>query len=161
VFYRHATSHKIINIIECSDIVTPSAIFKFHSTFVMNYLTSNALVVAYPKMTTAHVGLVNIATVDLPWRLIRCLIKYGVRGFRALHRSYDWKRVPHNCATYPYCGRCRRSVGDAHTMRVSLSSNVGSHTNVIDNDLTWTLGCRYDCSAQRGADLYTGSVSHS
>ncbi|KAJ2920974.1 hypothetical protein H1R20_g16120, partial [Candolleomyces eurysporus] len=102
-FYRHALTNSILNIIKTSHAIPTAAIFKFHSTFVMDYLTCNALVSAYPRMTADHAGLVNTTTPDLSYCMVRCLVKYGVRGFNALDRAYDWENRTHDRNSYGYC----------------------------------------------------------
>ncbi|RXW15706.1 hypothetical protein EST38_g10150 [Candolleomyces aberdarensis] len=159
IYYRHSKTNAVLNIIETAQAVPTTAIFKFHSTFVMNYLTSNALVCAYPKMTADHVGLVNTPSPNLTFRTVRCLVKYGVRGFNALDRSYDWKNQVHNCHSFPYCGRCRRVVGDRFTLCIAFSAGIGAVPNVIDPKLSWTLSSRYDCNPLKRVAPEKGSVS--
>ncbi|KAJ2933905.1 hypothetical protein H1R20_g3133, partial [Candolleomyces eurysporus] len=148
-FYRHPTARTIVNIIETEDIVVTTAIFKFHTTFVMNYVTWNALVCAYPKMTADRVGLVNTHLLDLSSQLVRCLIKYAMRGFRALDRSYDWKKEDHDCSRNGYCSRTSRFVGDEYTMRFTFIDGFGVEPEVIDDRVSWRLNTRYTCTVKR------------
>ncbi|RXW18751.1 hypothetical protein EST38_g7117 [Candolleomyces aberdarensis] len=148
-FFKHPTGLSVLNIIETMDIVATTAIFKFHSTFVMNYVTWNALVCAYPKMTEDRVGLVNTHSLDLPSGLVRCMIKYAVRGFRLLDRAYDWKKENHACANHGYCGRCQRFVGDEYTMRFAFLDGFGVEADVIDSGIGWRLNSRYTCAPRR------------
>jgi hypothetical protein len=104
VFYRHPTTDAVLNLIEATHANPAAAIFKFHSTFVMNYMTHNALLCFYPQSTEDHVGLVNTCNPDLSIRMQSCLSKYDLRGFQALDRGYDWKESPHDCDSYAYCG---------------------------------------------------------
>ncbi|KAJ2924552.1 hypothetical protein H1R20_g12535, partial [Candolleomyces eurysporus] len=145
-FYRHPTTNAVLNVIETTHAIPIAAIFKFHSTFVMNFLTYNALVSAYPRMTADHVGLVNTRAPTMSLRMHRCLLKYGVRGFNALDRAFDWTNEEHDCFTYPYCGPCPRVVSDRSTMRIGLALDIGSLPDVIDPQLSWSLARRYDCS---------------
>lgn len=59
MYYKHPDTQAIVNIIEMEDPVATTAIFRFHTMFVMNYVTWNRLVSMYPKMMVKHVGLVN------------------------------------------------------------------------------------------------------
>ncbi|RXW16444.1 hypothetical protein EST38_g9409 [Candolleomyces aberdarensis] len=85
VFYRHKTSGTVLNVIESSHPVPTTTIFKFHSTFVMNYISWNGVICAYPKMTADRVGLLNTKDRELTPRMKRCMIKYALRGFETLN----------------------------------------------------------------------------
>ncbi|RXW20954.1 hypothetical protein EST38_g4877 [Candolleomyces aberdarensis] len=159
VFYRHSVTNTVLNIIETSHSDPTVAIFKFHSTFVMNSMTSNALVSAYPKMTADHVGLVNTASPKLSFQMVRCLLKYGIRGFETLERACNWQNADHDCRSYAYCARCRRTVGDRTTMRVAFMPGIGTTAEVIDAQLSWTLASRYDCTSEKNIDAEQGYVT--
>ncbi|KAJ2913530.1 hypothetical protein MD484_g6886, partial [Candolleomyces efflorescens] len=106
VLYVDNTSGRKINIIESQYTVATATIFKFHTTFVMNYITHNGIVSAYPKMTFDRVGLVNQPSCEYTTRVVRWLIKYALRGYNFLDRGYDWK------VNVPAGGNCN---GEAET----------------------------------------------
>jgi hypothetical protein len=66
--------------------VATTAIFRFHSTFVMNFITWNAVVCTYPQMTFDHVGLTNALDRELMPRTKHCMIKYALCGFDSVAR---------------------------------------------------------------------------
>ncbi|RXW16787.1 hypothetical protein EST38_g9063 [Candolleomyces aberdarensis] len=148
-FFRHRTANSIVNIIETDGTVATTAVFKFHTTFVMNYVTWNAIVCAYPKMTSDHVGLVNTHLLDIPSRMVRCLIKYAMRGFTPLERVYDWKKEDHDCGEVGYCGRSNRYVGDKYTLRMAFNDGFAIVPDVINERVSWRLNSRYLCAAKR------------
>lgn len=125
----------------------------------MNYLTHSTLVCLYPLTTKDHVGLLNTCETAMSMRLESCVTKYHRRGFVALDRAYDWKSKTHRCESFPYCGRCIRSAADAYTMRVTLSQEFGAEADVIEDGLSWTLGCRFNCRPEKEVDSFNGSVT--
>ncbi|KAJ7441876.1 hypothetical protein FB451DRAFT_955794, partial [Mycena latifolia] len=61
------------------------AVFQFHSTLVMNYLTAFGLYCAYPTLTLKGLGVANLPAllrdISSPGRSIECFEKYRDRGF--------------------------------------------------------------------------------
>jgi hypothetical protein len=136
VFYVHKRTKSVINIVESKYPLAPATIFKFHSTFVMNYIMHDTLVSVYRNA--------------FPLRFVRCMVKYALRGFTFLDHCYDWKKEEHDCRRYGYCGRALRLVGDEYTMRFHFIGGPGVEGDVIDKGLTWRLGCLYNCEDPKG-----------
>ncbi|KAJ2913336.1 hypothetical protein MD484_g7079, partial [Candolleomyces efflorescens] len=141
LFYTHKDHGTVINVIEAQFPVANAAVFNFHTTFVMNYLTHNSLVSGYPMMTESSVGLLNFFEDSLPRRIVQCLIKYALRGYKVLDRAYDWKQDHHTCQQYGYCAQARRSIMDEYTMRFCFEDGVGVRADVVSEDVCWKLNC--------------------
>ncbi|KAJ7758268.1 hypothetical protein B0H16DRAFT_1280291, partial [Mycena metata] len=75
---------KSINIIIVRGENPTEALFRFHSTVVMNCLTAFGLYCAYPSLTLSDYGVANLPVVlrDVGVRLnaLECFEKYRVRG---------------------------------------------------------------------------------
>jgi hypothetical protein len=158
LYYVHPSWGTVVNVIESNFPVPTPTIFKFHTTFVMNYISHNAVVSAYPNMTCDRVGLVNTQADAFSRKLVRCLIKYALRGFKFLDRVYDWHKEAHDCKTYGYCARSKRSVNDKYTMRLCFNDGIGSVPDIINENVTWRLGSRFDCTEQKGQFILPGVV---
>jgi hypothetical protein len=148
----------VINVIETKENVPTPAIFYFHSTFVMNYVTWNALVCAYPRMTADRRGYLNIWQLDVPSQIVRCIIKYVLRRFRYLERGREWFRGGHNCKGEGYCCRSPRCITDKYTMRYAFAGEPEDGPDVIDSGLTWMLNSRYGCGPDRRFSPTVGYV---
>ncbi|KAF5309723.1 hypothetical protein D9611_014436 [Ephemerocybe angulata] len=124
-YYVLKASGSVLNVIETTSTTPTTAVFMFHSTFVMNYMTWDAIICAYPKFTSTQRGLAN------RWRqresaAIRwCRRKYWMRGFVATTSA-------------------ERKVDEPATMRISLTLQINATPDVIDPQLTWRLACRHD-----------------
>lgn len=125
-----------------------TSIFKFHMTFVMNYITWNAIVSGYPNMTADKVGLINQLSPDFTLRMVRCMIKYAIHGFRTLDQASDWVG-PHDCHSEGYCSRCIWKVSDRFTMRFAFRGGIGEEPDVVDGRVTWRLNTRYRCGNEK------------
>ncbi|KAJ3520266.1 hypothetical protein NMY22_g12831 [Coprinellus aureogranulatus] len=143
-YYAHELTGRLINIIETRLTSSPSAIFAFHSTVVMNFVTWNGLVSGYPLSTCKGFGFVNACRRKHPRKLETCLEKYMNRGYTYLETCKDWKEE-HVCGQHGYCALTERRIGDAWTMRISLAGELGSLPDVVDDELQWRLACRTRC----------------
>ncbi|KAJ7764354.1 hypothetical protein B0H16DRAFT_1239364, partial [Mycena metata] len=75
---------KKLNLITTKGENAISAIFQFHSTIVMNALTSGGLYCAYPSLTLRHKGVANLTSLlrdtSYSTRTRSCYDKYRSRG---------------------------------------------------------------------------------
>lgn len=144
-FYLHRAMRRVINVIESSSTSSVTPIFHFHSTLVMNFITSNCVVSTYPLMTDLLCGLLNSHRYCNTSSVRDGLLKYERRGFAFLHSGEQWKRN-HSCSVSGYCGESVRYVGDSTTLVYRFDHMLeGAVNNVVDGVLFWRLGCRYPC----------------
>lgn len=131
LYYIKPSTRRVINIVVTSFPVAIAPIFMFHSTAVMNYFTSNAIVSAYPRMTADLGGLVNSCAFREDDKTAGWFRKYKGRGVRTWLTADEW--VPdHWCRECGYCGNSSQSVDDQWMMRVCFSSNRNEAASVVD-----------------------------
>lgn len=118
----------------------------FHSTVVMNFVTWDAMVCAYPRMLRDSVGLANTDRMNRRSRLDGPLQKYRDRGFRVLRSASEWD-PRHVCGQNRYCGATERRLSDAAVMRVSLSNLMGDPIMSFDGCISWKLAVSRRCLA--------------
>ncbi|RXW13812.1 hypothetical protein EST38_g12039, partial [Candolleomyces aberdarensis] len=152
--YAHQDSRKIINIIETTLDVSTTAVMLFHTTFVMNFVTWNAIVSTYPLTTSNGEGLLNSYLQDEKPRVKRCLDKYKDRGFTTVHSCEYWKSG-HRCGTHGYCGQTTRKLSDTATMRICFTEWSNDNADVIDPVMEWKLACSSNC---KDSDSYQPSA---
>ncbi|KAJ3544802.1 hypothetical protein NMY22_g2651 [Coprinellus aureogranulatus] len=159
-YYTHTVTSALVNIIETSLPSAPTAVFMFHSTVVMNYLTWNTVVCAYPLMTFAGYSLLNSSRFEEPGRVQRCIEKYQHRGYSFVDTSLECQGFPdpHMCGDYRYCGHTERHVGDSTVMRLTLEEDPLQEADVIDPGLKWLLSCRRGLCGSTVYDPYGGWV---
>lgn len=142
-YFIDLSTKRIVNIMQTRLDVSASAVFCFHSTFVMNYITWNTIVCAYPRMVVDRTGLLNTSSPEVPDATQRCIAKYKKRGFNVVPSTAEWLEA-HRCSEHPYCSKSLRLVSDAATMRLVFGP-PGSPCDVIDGGLSWRLAARYSC----------------
>ncbi|RXW14193.1 hypothetical protein EST38_g11662 [Candolleomyces aberdarensis] len=142
--YIHPCTGNLINLVETKLPSSPSAVMLFHSTMVMNFITWNSIVSAYPWMLADRVGLLNSYRYKETRKVAECLQKYKGRGFQVVDAAAEWIGS-HTCRTYGYCGHTIRSVLDRSTMRLCFESMSNMRADVVDSSLTWLLACRVQC----------------
>ncbi|KAF6754001.1 hypothetical protein DFP72DRAFT_813581 [Ephemerocybe angulata] len=133
---------KVLNVIETSSNTATAPIFLFHSTFVMNYFTWDAIVCAYPSMTSKKCGLANSWRATESAKIQGCREKYETRGFHILRNAREWD-PRHRCHVDPCCGYTQRAVDDQATMWVCLSQDIFEAPYVGDSAVTWRLAGTY------------------
>lgn len=116
MFHNSDTGRKI-DIIVVLDTTSPtSAIFRFHSTIVMNYITADGLYVAYPLLLEKRLFLLNFeGSFSRPWpsKMQRVLDKYCDRGFNPVLCDSDLTSFgPHSCGRSTSCAHTYRSCID-------------------------------------------------
>ncbi|KAF6763369.1 hypothetical protein DFP72DRAFT_1060532 [Ephemerocybe angulata] len=151
-YYVNTVSGKVLNVMEARLKVATSAVFMFHCTFVMNFITSSAVVCAYPLMVEKRVGLLNTFREKVPYAMARCVRKYLDRGFRVLDDSAEWDYT-HCCGISSYCAETTRTVSDGGTLRILFGTAGDSPMrDLIDPGLRWKLASRFRCYCQDGQD---------
>lgn len=127
-----------LNLVITRDHNPFSAVTAFHSTLVMNAITSDAVVSLYPFLTLSGRGLINI---DNP-ATRRCFAKYIERGFQlSVYASAWWPFAKHDCATSGYCNGAQRSLEDQDVLSIPFDP---THTVVNQNftPFSWRLSAR-------------------
>ncbi|KAJ3516297.1 hypothetical protein NMY22_g14243 [Coprinellus aureogranulatus] len=143
-YYTHKETSALVNVIETSLPSAPSAVFLFHSTVVMNYLTWNSVVCAYPLTTLSGYSLLNSSRFGEARRIHACVEKYKRRGYTFVTTSLECIGFPnpHTCGVFPYCGHTERHVGDSATMRLTMDEDPFGAADVVDPGLKWLLSCK-------------------
>lgn len=143
-------NHITLNVIASTSDNALEPIFHFHSTVVMNFISSLGVFCAYPNMTLNRRGLVN-ADVHLRGQseetISRCFDKYRSRGFTINTTLNDWEDMDgHRCTQDPSCPHTLRSVYDRGGLfyRFRRRSWMGTRTKLrIHGAITssvWSLG---------------------
>lgn len=125
-----------IDVIESAIQNSISPILRFHTSFVVNWITSDSINIAYPKLTFAHIGLVNDRiNLDRPkeqiWR-----DKYAERGFRMVRDTSELDQM--SCGSA--CPAIWRSTDDVACMSVQF----GDGDEGIFAELQWSLSKAVD-----------------
>lgn len=144
-YFVHPFSRRTVNI-AITMLETPtSAVFMFHSTLVMNYITWNTIVSAYPALTLRRVGVINSARSTETKAFKRALAKYERRGYDLQQSSYRL-RPQHDCGTDFACPCTERHIDDPHTMWIAFDYPPGFSRDVGDPGLSWRLArTQSDC----------------
>ncbi|RXW15200.1 hypothetical protein EST38_g10655 [Candolleomyces aberdarensis] len=143
-YFTHKADGAIVNVVETRSSSTPTAVFMFHSTIVMNYVTWSTIVCAYPRMTTQHKALINSDANPPTSKTLYCLIKYMARGFDFLGHANEWDKQ-HDCRSNGSCGRTIRGITDKATLRTAFSGGFMEEQDVVDNSLIWILASAAPC----------------
>ncbi|KAJ2916280.1 hypothetical protein MD484_g4134, partial [Candolleomyces efflorescens] len=143
-YFQHQASGALVNLVETRTKTPTVAVFMFHSSIVMNYITWNTVVCAYPNLTCQHKALQN-TDLDTPTdRTVKCFLKYIRRGFDFLNHANEWDDK-HECRRSPYCGRSTRRVDDRSTMRIGFSGELESANDLVDDSISWSLATKAPC----------------
>lgn len=136
-------SYRFINVIETTLSSAPTAIFMFHSTPVMNYLTWNAIICPYPLFVNGGQALINEYRARFPPKLAEALLKYIKRGYNYMKSASEWKE-DHKCGEDPYCGKTVRYICDRWTLRFTFCP-ISQVADTVDPYIEWKLAGRIDC----------------
>ncbi|KDR75360.1 hypothetical protein GALMADRAFT_211577 [Galerina marginata CBS 339.88] len=149
IFMRHG--NKTINIIVSSGANSLNPIFHFHSTAVMNFISSTGVFSAYPSLTFVHRNLVNPEYLKNN-RVIQpveyCMTKYRERGFENGQNLSQWDDIcTHKCGEDMFCPRTTRTVSDSGSFKFKFSSQPWIQSGQPDSDVyshwgptVWRLG---------------------
>ncbi len=125
------------------------AIFEFHSTVVMNFISSHGLYCAYPHLTMAEQGIPSSSYFaetrsQTSRRLLR---KYRERGYVIEEKLDDHlSAVGHTCFVHPSCPLTIRTLYDGHGAFMTFAAPAeGTDIRapiIYDNkhSAVWTLG---------------------
>lgn len=99
------------------------SLYKFHSTIVMNFISSRGIYSAYPRLTSEMRGLKNtyaIAYSAQPPQLVNaCFDKYANRGIDLAPTLARWPEYDgHVCGISGSCPHTDRRLGDKHELFV-------------------------------------------
>lgn len=134
-----SNTSRIIQVIFSSTYTALTPIFEFHSTAVMNFVSPDLVLCAYPDLTFQHLSLINPAPIYLDLFSISvadALRKYNDRGFRYI-----------DCATAGTCTTNVRSLTDSKCFWMNLKqtplinnapANLLAAYNIAD--VRWVLG---------------------
>ncbi|KAK7044301.1 hypothetical protein R3P38DRAFT_2406533, partial [Favolaschia claudopus] len=106
----------VINLMVMSSGNAAAAIFQFHSTIVMNYISGWGVFCAYPELTLNGKSVANpsaLATERERKRALYCFDKYGERGIDHRGKLSDHKAwSSHACGSDPSCPMTLRALHD-------------------------------------------------
>lgn len=131
--YESPLHPTIIKVVESPTLKATTPILQSTTTWAMNWLSSDGIGIAYPRMTFKHIGLRRTArhTVPDPQTIKDWNKKYTDRAFRVLTRTkWSWDGSP--C-----CGPGRRETNDPGCLSLTFGDkNVVRSEGLNDN---WIL----------------------
>ncbi|PPQ97503.1 hypothetical protein CVT26_002792 [Gymnopilus dilepis] len=111
---------RTINLITTRSNNPFTAVAQFHSTLVMNAITSDAVLCFYPLLTLGGRGIINVDTS----KTRSCFKKYEDRGFEFTTTDSPWAQfADHICSTSAYCMKTVRSIDDSHVLSIPFHAN--------------------------------------
>ncbi|KAJ7482516.1 hypothetical protein FB451DRAFT_1029793 [Mycena latifolia] len=139
---------KWMNIIVVKGEDPTAAVFQFHSTVVMNYLTAFGLYCAYPSLTLKRLGVANLPAllreVSTPGRSADCFEKYRDRGINIENDVTKFvAHAHHECHTDPECPHTVRSTRDGKGLYIELFPQTAEETAYASANgylIIWSLG---------------------
>ena len=142
VTLKHDDGEKI-DVIGTTDRVL-ATITDFHSTVVMNYISSYGIVSLYPEWTMRKNGLANGR--NIPWKI---LAKYGARRFNMAYTTAELAKYDanHVCGEHICCPKLKRYLQDG----LSLFIPFDMATDICmleDIDERWILREVGECTRQ-------------
>jgi hypothetical protein len=131
------------------------AIFQFHSTVVMNYLTAFGLYCAYPALTLGNRGVANLSAIlrnpSSRERILRCFDKYRARGVEIENDVTIFPEFAHHvCHVAAECPLTVRSTSDGKGLYQELFPPLEMEAVFATKNehlVVWHLGgpmCRKD-----------------
>ncbi|KAJ7768501.1 hypothetical protein B0H16DRAFT_1308003 [Mycena metata] len=146
--HRLVKSRKSMNVVVVNSENPAAAVFHFHSTVVMNYLSAFGLYCAYPSLTLKDLSVANLPVVlgeiGVRARAEECFDKYRSRGVTF---ETDVTRLPghtvHVCRADPECPHTIRSTEDGRGLYKDLIPPTDAETAHFLRHLystIWMLG---------------------
>ncbi|KAJ7028261.1 hypothetical protein C8F04DRAFT_964303 [Mycena alexandri] len=157
--------HRKMNIMVVEGENAAIAIFRFHSTVVMNFLSSSGIYCAYPTLTLNNLAVPNsglmICEVRTAQRCRQCFEKYRERGirFETDPRSFPGHEI-HTCSVDAECPFTVRSTEDGKGLFIELFEPTASEAEYIAEHTyctIWALGGPI-CSGRRYHDGFSSSI---
>ncbi|KAJ2914232.1 hypothetical protein MD484_g6190, partial [Candolleomyces efflorescens] len=157
--YLDSDRNQTINVVETALLSPTATVFMFHSTIVMNFITWNSVVCAYPKTTLAKKGLKNTYRQRDSPKLLECYRKYEGRGF-SLYDTAQFIDPEHLCGQSPYCGQTLRFVNDPSTLCFKYTDDVPGdpRADLIDKRIAWKLATKNNCKPEETKRPSSGFV---
>ncbi|KAJ7445312.1 hypothetical protein FB451DRAFT_1189231 [Mycena latifolia] len=133
---------RVINVMVVDGDNAVVAIFPFHSTIVMNFITGMGIYCAYPDLTLSKIGVRNNG---LPYndRALACLAKYAARGiiFRQCGQTHIYGDDKH-------CPSAVRTLHDDVGLLIPITSHSSWRDSVLSphevydgfKSVVWSLG---------------------
>ena len=125
----------------------PTTITQFHSTVVMNYITSYGIICLYPEWTMRKNGLVTRK--NMPHQILK---KYQGRGFKMAHTSAELEKydVNHNCGEHVCCPRMKRHLRDGLSLFIPFDNrdraiDIREFEENENVNLQWMLKDAWEC----------------
>ncbi|KAK6972184.1 hypothetical protein R3P38DRAFT_2469102, partial [Favolaschia claudopus] len=107
---------QVINVMVVAGDNAASAIFQFHSTIVMNYISGWGVFCAYPELTLEGKSITNLSVLtneEQRKRATYCFDKYGERGIDHRKKLSDHRAwSSHVCGVDPSCPTTFRALHD-------------------------------------------------
>lgn len=139
-----------LNVISSTTDNPLEPIFHFHSTVVMNFISSVGIFCAYPTLTLKRRGLVNAEIYERGQSISAinaCLDKYRQRGFSLSHTLGEWNDMDrHTCTRDPSCPHTIRTVYDhgglfyPFTRRSWIRTKTNLRIHGTTHSSVWSLG---------------------
>ncbi|KIO09006.1 hypothetical protein M404DRAFT_51775, partial [Pisolithus tinctorius Marx 270] len=141
--YNTTTIHSIltfsngthyIDVIVSKTSTALSPLFQFHSTAVMNFISTDTIFCAYPNLTFVHHVLINPHPIyygTLSFKTMAALQKYASRGFEFVECE-EFHHLPYSCRSIPH------SLTDGGCLWVQISDLC--HDLVKPADILKCLG---------------------
>lgn len=140
---------KKINVMTCTGDSAVMAIFSFHSTIVMNFISSYGIYCAYPGLTLSKQALPTSKYFGRMRAHVerRCFRKYRERGYM-IEESLDKHLLAerHTCFVHPSCPLTIRTIYDGHGAFVRFRSPAtatdvkGPFIYDRNHSALWSLG---------------------
>ncbi|KAJ7482354.1 hypothetical protein B0H11DRAFT_1724011 [Mycena galericulata] len=140
---------KKINVMICEGECAILPVFSFHSTIVMNFISSYGIYCAYPELTVAKRGIsTSKYLTDPPFSQERhCFAKYRDRGYIITQKIDDHlQNNRHTCFEHPSCPLAIRSLYDGVGAFVRFANPSTIHESKGDfiydskHSALWSLG---------------------
>lgn len=150
VYWLRNTQQSVINVMVTKGENALEAIFYFHSTGVMNFLSSRGIFCPWPQLTLQCKSLENVDLylrtahgVDRGARLTSSFEKYRLRGVDIQRDLHRWNVFAgHICRVSSSCPAKLRSLHDAHGFFARFPRKTVDQLRYDNdkNDIIWCLG---------------------
>ncbi|KAF6744175.1 hypothetical protein DFP72DRAFT_1078890 [Ephemerocybe angulata] len=140
---RHPSTGAIIHVLVATSASPLVAVFSFHSTFIMNFISAQAVYSCYPSLTEQNTGLRNVSdnrVVVQPRRLLD-EAKYQQRGFAYLPPCPPLQESDRSHPVNDRCLHRPRSLVDFTT--ATLPFNIFLSSCSFWPKTEWRLGCHF------------------
>jgi len=135
-------THTAIDVVSIQGHDPLKAVVEFHSTLLMNAITSSGAICLYASLTLRRLGIINYGLSTTAPGGIIVFDKYCLRGFtleESMHRLDDYT-IPsgHRCRVDPSCPSTVRTVYDSGSLFIALDG-FDEHLPSHRPTLVWKL----------------------